>query len=203
MQPKWKKTFLWSSIGGISLGTAAAAVIRARRKSRPRPLQFRKIPSECTRVTLWTQRFQQAQQGSDCTAHDTYVLEATPFKLWSVLQLHAGSEGSAIYHITHRRCLDPVASGLCGEEQILQRFYATVAVQDMDGKQHGRNLIARGGILVLSKCLVGGAENGIETGEVHRSEAPILNFRFEAVPDGDARSSQGAGDVGRPVPAGF
>ncbi len=119
------------------------------------------------------------------------------------MELPAGSQGSRIYHITHKRCLDPVASGLCGDESILQRFYATVAVQDMDGKRHGRNLIARGGILVLSKCLVGGAENGIETGEVHRSSAPILNFRFEAGSGGEVRSSKGEDEVGQPVPAGF
>ncbi len=105
-----------------------------------------------------------------------------------------------IYHVTHRRCLDSDVSGLCGDESVLQRFYATVAVQDVDGTQHGRNRIARGGILVLSKCLVGGADNGIETGEVHRSAAPILNFRFEADPAEVVRSPRS--EMGQPVPTG-
>ncbi len=201
MQAKWKKAFLWSSIGGLALGTITAAVVGARRKSRPRPLQFRQIPSECTRITIWTQRFQPAGEATHCTAHDTYILEATAFKLWSVLELPVESEGSPIYHVTHLRCLDPVVSGEYGDEAVLQRFYAALAVQHTDGKQYGRNLLARGGILVLSKCLVGGAENGIETGEVHSSIAPILNFRFEAGPAAGARISQGSVEIGQPTPA--
>ncbi|NWG12122.1 MAG: hypothetical protein HXY20_01155 [Acidobacteria bacterium] len=199
MHAKWKRVFLWSSVGGLTLGTVAAAIIGARKRSQTRTLQFRKMPSGCSRVTLWTQRFRHSEQGTDYSARDTYILETTPFKLWSVLELPDRSGGSTIYHITLRRSLDPVEPALPGKEVTLDRFYAAVAVEDPDGRQRAQNVVARGGILILSKCLVGGAANGIETGEVHRSAAPILNFRFESFPGADAGVRRETLEEGQPA----
>ena len=126
--------------------------------------------------------------GGSETVHDRYLLQATPFKVWSVLELPDGSSvpgtgGSDIYHVTHSRLWDG-AEGESGpgEGRILERFYGTVTVLDPDGKPCGANLLARGATLEIARCLVGGASNGVETGEYHRSAAPILNFRFQSEP---------------------
>ena len=186
MQTKWKKAFLWSSLGGLTIGAVAAAVLDRRRRKEAPSLEVRAIPRGSSRVVLWTERFPVDQQGGiRRAAHDAYVLEPTPFKVWSVLERPsaAGAEetgGSTIYHVTCVRYFDPAAPGGEEEEQLIDRFYGTVAIRDVEGNRHARNRVARGGILELAKCLVGGSVNGIETGESHRSAAPILNFRFES-----------------------
>jgi hypothetical protein len=59
------------------------------------------------------------------------------------------------------------------------RFYGTIAALEPGSNRLIREEIGRGAILGIRKCSVGGASNGVETGEIHRSAAPILNYRFE------------------------
>jgi hypothetical protein len=72
-------------------------------------------------------------------------------------------------------------TGAEAQELTEQMFYGTIRTIDSRSKGCRRNYIARGGILEMHKCYVGGASNGVETGEVHRSNAPLLNYRFEYV----------------------
>lgn len=115
-------------------------------------------------------------------SHETYFLQATGFRVWNVLELsaegRAGSEGGEpIWHVTVRRNID---SGLSAQlPEPLPSFYATVSVADPRTGSTWASVLARGAVLELRKCLVGGARNGIETGDVHRSQAPILSYRFE------------------------
>ncbi len=184
MRADLKRRLLWSSLGGVALG-AAVALLRVTRKPAPAALVYERIPAGCKRIILWTERFEIEEDGGGCVAHDEYLLQSTSFKVWNVLDLTTASppserEGSLIFHATIVRYMESKDSGIqSGPARTLERFYGTVAVPNTAGKSPGKNYVARGGILELQKCLVGGAQNGVETGEVHRSAGRILNYRFE------------------------
>lgn len=181
MKANYKRLFLWSSLGSLAVG-AAVTLARKSKKMEHRPLACRKIPRECHGVILWTERFEIEVNGILCRAHDRYHLQPTPFKVWSVLDLNlqaaprkSGPEGAAIHHVTHTRLVE-----YNQEEELLQdRFYGVVTVVDATGKSCGNNCIARGGTLEIKRCYVGGSSNGVESGEVHRSLAPVLNYRID------------------------
>jgi hypothetical protein len=181
MKANYSRLFLWSSIGTIAVG-AAVALARRPRRAAPRVLAWRKIPRHCQGVLLWTERFALEEKGLRFYAHDRYYLQATPFRVWSVLDLssqgapgESGPGGAGIYHVTHTRLLENHNE----EEHLQDRFYGVVSVLDAAGRSCGTNCIARGGILEIKKCFVGGSSNGVESGEVHRSQSLILNYRID------------------------
>ncbi len=188
MRTKWTKALFWSTVGGAAVG-AAAVLAGNRRRTRAPALICQRIPEGCSRVVLWTETFElRGEDGVQRTCQDIYILQVTPFKAWSVLELpsepgRSGPEGSAVYHVTHLRAgdaMDPQAA----RESVLERYYGTISLIDRNGESCGRNRLARGGVLQVSECLVGGTANGIDTGNVKSSAAPILNFRFEYTPAG-------------------
>lgn len=187
MRSKWARAFLWSTLGGAAVG--AAAVLAGTRRRRQLPvLRCQRIPEGCSRVVLWTEAFQVQEADGTHTCHDTYVLQVTPFKAWSVLELPSepgggGPEGSTIFHVTHMRARE-VPGSPATVDAVLDRCYGTISLVDPNRESCGRNRLARGGVLQVAECLVGGSANGVETGNVRRSAAPILNFRFEYTPSG-------------------
>jgi len=189
MKAKFKKLFLWSSLGSIAVG-AALAMARKSRKAEPKPLACRKLPGDCLGAVLWTGQFEVEENGEHRIAQDRYILQPTSFRVWSVLDLPAqgesarpGSSGSAIYHVTlMRRYEEGGREGSAGEERLVERFYGMVTVADDAGRTCGSNAIARGGFLEIRKCYVGGSSNGVESGEVHHSRGRILNYRIEFAP---------------------
>lgn len=177
--------FLWSSVGSVAVGLAVALAGKPRKRPAPK-LACRKIPGDCATVWLWTERFELEDGSTRRLVHDRYVLEATPFKVWSVLDVSPepgkpNPKGLPIYHATHHRIVESPGNGTT-KEQVQERFYGTVRAVNPVSGSCANNHLARGGLLEIDKCYVGGASNGIETGEVHRSAAPILNFRFEYEP---------------------
>jgi len=189
MKAKFKKLFFWSSLGGIAVG-AAVAMARRSKKAESKPLACRKLPEDCLEAILWTGQFEVEKDGGRRIARDRYILQGTSFRVWSVLDLPAagesvqpGSAGSAIYHITQMRRYDEGdGEGTAGEERLVERFYGIVTVADDAGRTCGSGAIARGGFLEIRKCYVGGASNGVESGEVHRSLGRLLNYRIEIAP---------------------
>jgi hypothetical protein len=185
MKSNYKKIFLWSSLGSIAVGTAVAIAKRPKRATYP-PLNCRKIPRAATAVYLWTERFEVSDGGIKHFAHDRYHLRPTHFRLWNVLDLSFRSsparispEGAAIYHVTQLRSFESGAENE-GDEFMLDRFYGVVTVADPASRSRcGVNAIARGGILEVRKCYVGGTSNGVESGEIHRSAGRVLNYRIE------------------------
>ena len=184
MKSRWKKMFVWSSLGSLAVGVVVALSRKARPPQTPK-LECHKIPADCQRVSLWTEQFLEKEGGSDLAIQDKYVLQITPFKIWRVLELSdtaAGEkpQGATVYHVTCLRYAGTaLGEGYPDEGRLQDRFYGTIATLSLAGKRSPRNYIARGGILEFRKCLVGGASNGVETDEIHRSAAPILNYRFE------------------------
>lgn len=179
MKAQWKSLFFWSSLGSLALG-ATVALTRRVKKSPEATLDCREIPRDCERIWAWTAGYTLEVDGQEQLVHDEYLFQATPFKVWSVLDLGAAGEtgrrrGAAIYHVTHRRV------GESEKELLADRFYGTLDVVGAQGTGCGANRIARGGTLEIKKCFVGGASNGVETGEVHQSSSPILNYRFDHV----------------------
>jgi hypothetical protein len=182
MKSPWKKAFLWSSLGSIAIGTIVAFAKRTRSPQGP-ALEYRAIPADCQTISLWTEQFKIDDGASDLAVQDKYVLRVTPFKVWSVLEADGERVlGAVIYHVTHVRYAETAGGeGYPDEGKLQDRFYGVVSSQISGESGSRRNQIARGGILEFRKCLVGGAANGVETGEVHRSLAPILNYRFEYI----------------------
>jgi hypothetical protein len=186
MKTEIKKLVLWSSFGSIACG-AAVALVRRSRAMPGRPLSCRKIPRSCHTINIWTERFELEVQESRFFAHDRYSLQPTLFRVWSILDLPPGCAskgtnpaGAAVYHVTHSRTLEAAeADSGVQEDRMLDRFYGLVTAVDPDGSVCASGSVARGGILEIRKCYVGGASNGIESGEIHRSWAPILNYRIE------------------------
>ncbi len=187
MRSKWTKALVWSTLGGAAIGAAAALAGMRTRKGQP-VLRCQRIPEGCSRIVLWTEAFQVQETEGARTCHDTYILQVTPFKAWSVLELpsepgQGGPEGSPIFHVTHMRARE-VAGSQGTVDSVLERYYGTISLVDPSGGSCGPNRLARGGVLQVAECLVGGSANGIETGDVRTSAAPILNFRFEYSPGG-------------------
>ncbi len=184
MKSGWRRFFFWSSLGGIAAGAAIALARRGHPLEIP-PLNYQRIPVDCQQASLWTEQYRSEEGESDFVAQDKYVLQLTPFKVWSVLdsggdRTGGNLEGATIYHVTHLRYAGRAGvEGYPDDGRLQDRFYGTIAVEGPDGALGPRNYVARGGILEIRRCLVGGASNGIETGEVHRSAAPILNYRYE------------------------
>jgi len=185
MKSNYKKLFLWSSIGSLAVG-AAVALARRQKQVEPPPLACRKIPRGCQSVHLWTERIEVEEAGTIRSVHDYYLIQPTAFKVWSVLELNPqgtqgrfGSEGIPIYHLARTRLPDDVAEPGGPQGQPQERFYGVVTVVDDEGRTCGNNAIARGGTLEIRKCYVGGASNGVESGEIHRSSGRILNYRLE------------------------
>jgi hypothetical protein len=183
MNTKWKQMLVWSSIGGVVLG-AAVTLARKKPKDTSRPIACRKIPGSCKQFSVWTERFDLNEGGERQFAHDQYYFEATPFRVWNVLDLADASkrpqEGASVYHVTHVRAFERWENGGWKEEErVRDRFYGTISAVGSDGRSSGRNMIARGATLEIRKCLVGGACNGVETGEKHRSEGKVLNYRWD------------------------
>lgn len=195
MKTGWKRFFVWSSIGSLALG-ATVALARKTRKQQVRTLICEKLPDNCLRLTIWTERFLVQRNGHRFPAHDRYFLQRTQFKVWSMLDVSAvsdpeGRAGIPVFHVTHLRLVE-VNEGeqVRDQEETLDRFYGTVTVVDESGNARAKNSIARGEMLEIRKCNVGGAVNGVETGEVHRSSGRILNYRFEYTQGGqDGRQS--------------
>ena len=189
MKANYRKWFLWSSLGSLAVG-AAVTLARRTRRMEIRPLFCRKLPRECHEIILWTERFEVEDHGARFFVHDRYALQPTSFKVWSILDLPSagltggsGPEGSAIYHVTRTRIADEangISVKLAPPQQ--ERFYGVVAVLDPSGRLCAGSAIARGGILEIKKCYVGGSSNGVASGEIHRSAAPILNYRIDYGP---------------------
>src|SRR5262245_41350709 len=185
MKPKWKRVFILSSLGSVALGTTLSLVRKSRKPVLP-PLADKKIPPECQSISLWTERFRTERDGVVRPAYDKYLLQPTGFKLWSILgpaSDEVNDEGVPIYHVTVTRY---IAFGEVKEErkdaEPPQKFSGTITVTNSSGKSPGPNYRARGGILEIRKCNVGGATNGVESGEMHRSEGRLLNYRLEYTP---------------------
>jgi hypothetical protein len=184
MKSCWKRVFVWSSLGSILVGSAIALAKRAR-APQSQPLDSQRIPNDCQRVSLWTEQFRAVEDDGNFAVQDKYVLQTTPFKVWSVFEGGSGQieqmpTGATVYHVTQVRYAGDVESEDYPDEGHLQdRFYGTITTVSQDGTSSPQNHLARGGILEICKCVVGGATNGVDTGEVHHSAAPILNYRFE------------------------
>jgi hypothetical protein len=185
MKAEWKRAFIWSSLGGLILGSAVALARRARRPQLP-PVDLRPVPFGCSRISVWTEHFQVDENGNAAQVQDRYLFQSTPFKVWSVLEAQPGADpgarpaGWTIYHVTHLRFFEgSAAEELTDQGQLQDRFYGTIAVIDPECDRPVRDRLGRGAILAIRKCSVGGARNGVETGEIHYSSAPLLNFRFE------------------------
>ncbi len=154
MRERLKRAFFWSSVGGLALGAAVALIGKVARKPALSPLVYEKS-----------------------VAHDEYLLQVTPFKVWSFLNLQ---EGIPVYHATVIRHLEPAnGENMREQAQIQDRFYGILSATGGPGESPGPNLLARGGFLELRKCSVGGTSNAVETGDVHRSAGLVLNYRFE------------------------
>jgi len=191
MKTSLKKLFLWSSLGSVLFGATVAV---ARRKSGPKlnpPCQ--KIPPTCRWVDAWTEVTEAGEKDGRLLYREHYVLRPTSFKVWSILELpvspgQPNPTGAVVYHVTWSQLIENPAGTESGEsENERSRFYGTVSVLSVDGSICGKNSLARGGILEIRKCYVGGASNGVETGEVQHSSGPILNYRFEYGPDDETR----------------
>jgi hypothetical protein len=184
MKSRWKRVFVWSSLGSLAVGVAVALARKPRIPQTPK-LESQKIPSDCQRVSIWTEQFHERKDRADLAIQDKYVLQVTPFKVWSVLELGdtIASEklkGATVYHVAWLRYAGAApGEGYPDEGRLQDRFYGTVATLNLTGKRSPKDHFARGGILEIRKCLVGGASNGVETGEVHHAAAPVLNYRFE------------------------
>jgi hypothetical protein len=186
MKPSYKKLFLWSSLGSLVVGGAVTLVRKRRRPPGP-PLECRTIPAEYRQVVVWTERFALEKNGIRQHGFDRYQLQPSPFQVWSVLDLIPNRtsapsirEGIPIHHVTHVRISEEGDGPPDGDrEQVQDRFYGVVTVVSRDGRSCGRNAVARGGILEFRRCYVGGASNGIESGEIHAALAPVLNYRIE------------------------
>ncbi len=166
------------------MGTAIA-LARKTRKSAPQPLETRTVPSDCSRISIWTEHFQNSGSDAGPLIQDRYLLQSTPFRVWSLLQPRGDDPGSGpwswrIYHVTHLRFYDTALAESSPEQgQLQDRFYGTISALEPASGRLSRDEIGRGVVLAIRKCSVGGASNGVETGDIHYSSAPILNFRFE------------------------
>lgn len=180
MRVRWKKLFLWSSLGSITLALAVS-VARKTGKRAPAALRFQRIPPDCSSLTIRTGAFSVEQGGNRSLVSDEYALQKTSFKVWNVLELQpqpaaVNLQGTVIYHVSQiRRRHTP---GTAKDSELVERFYGTIRSVSPDSPAPRKDELARGAILEIARCYVGGASNGVETGEMHRSGAAVSDFAF-------------------------
>jgi hypothetical protein len=190
MRMKWKKVFIWSSLGSVAVAFAVAVARKAQKPARS-ALVFEPVPMDCSSLTMRTEVFQVDEGDAKIAVWDEYRLQPTSFKVWNVLDLQTqpGSgnpQGTTIYHVTRLR----TRQGHDTREELAERFYGTLRAVDLVARSQRKDQLARGALVEIARCYVGGASNGIETGEVHRSGAPVQEFHFERPgPDAPAEGS--------------
>src|SRR5512138_1586880 len=186
MRVRWKRLFFWSSLGSVAVAVAVS-VARKARKPAAAP-EFYSIPPDCSGLTIRTQLFEAGEGRAKNAVWDEYSAQPTSFKVWNVLELQpqpsgTNPHGRTIYHISHvRQRRDLPQTG-----ELVERFYGTLRSVDPRSRAPRNDELARGTILEIARCYVGGASNGVETGEVHRSGAPVADFVFRR-PGDDAGS---------------
>jgi hypothetical protein len=180
MEKRLKKMFLFSSLGSVLVGTGIAL---ARKKTAPvcPASQVRRIPPDCRKIVILTEALL-AADGKELR-REQYLLQKTAFKVWSVLDLPVVPEkdnpgGATVYYVTWSEIRETPGQASRSEKE-KGRFYGTIAATVPAEMVPRKNFIARGTVLQIRKCYVGGASNGVETGEIHKSAAPVLNYRFE------------------------
>jgi hypothetical protein len=182
MDNRLKKMLLYSSLGSVLVG-AGVALSKKKAKPESSALQMQRIPADCPKILVLTEAV--PTDNPKVLRRERYVLLKTPFKVWSVLDLPVNPDadnpaGAGVYHVTWYEIREKPGQ-VPPVEMEKGRFYGTVAAGA--GGAAKKNYIARGSVLQIYKSYVGGASNGVETGEVHLSSAPILNYRFEYAPE--------------------
>jgi hypothetical protein len=180
MEKRLKNMFLFSSLGSVLIG-AGVALARNKTKVVSPAFQASRIPADCPQIMVLTEALQLVDRKG--LRRGRYLLQKTAFKVWSVLDLpvtpgkdHPG--GATVYYVTWSE-IEEIPGQTPASETEKGRFYGTIAASVPGEATVRKNFIARGAVLQIHKCYVGGASNGVETGEIHKSDAPVLNYRLE------------------------
>ncbi len=170
---KWKKLAL-SGLGAAVVGLAAVMVGRRRRKKSP---VVTPIPDPTESFRLRTEADGTGHRGAP-RRRENFLCKPTQFRVWGLLDQPAGDGrpgGNPVYLVrpeTEWVEADQDPKLVPGE-----RFYATIHYLPEGRMKSIPNAVAVGAPLEFRKCQVGGASNGVETGE-RVATLPVVGFQF-------------------------
>ncbi len=180
---KWKKLGL--GVGGLFLSGIAlgSTVFFARKKTEPLPPPYW-IPEPPTPFSILTDEIEGKHDKQSFRSYLEYFCQPTQFRVWTLVDLDLyrvqrqsgpAMNGHPIFHITsriHLRGSDGTTTTIDDE-----RFYATIHTHRGKSLTTLASCIQVGKFVEFRKCHVGGALNGIETGERMVSMAPVKEIR--------------------------
>ncbi|MBI2821428.1 MAG: hypothetical protein HYX74_04335 [Acidobacteria bacterium] len=175
---KWGRIGLFLS--GIALGST---VFMARKKRVPLPAPWW-IPEKPEPFSIVTDELEWSHENQRYRSHLEYFCQPTQFRLWNLLDLDLyrvrheqgqAMRGDSIFHVILKVHLRGKDKGVVTLEE--ERFYATIHTHRGSGTTTLASAVQVGRYVEFRKCHVGGAPNGIETGERVVSMAPVQEIR--------------------------
>ena len=171
IKKNWKPLTLWSSLGGLLFGGALFAYKKGYMRNADPPVP---LPDQLESIDLKTRPFEIRTEDRTRTVRSQYHLQATPFRIWSVLE--EGRKGHPVFFVTPRQFL----LGEAGAEEEVQGepFYAAIGIPKFTKKRDLLDHLHEGSQILFLHCLVGGSCNGIPTGEKTLSTGKIASWEF-------------------------
>ncbi|MBI3939264.1 MAG: hypothetical protein HY315_00380 [Acidobacteria bacterium] len=168
-------------LGGLALGST---IFLAKKKTEPLPPPWW-IPEKPGPFSILTEEMEWTHEDQHLRSHLEYSCQPTQFRVYNLLNLElyrvqreGGSKegGDPVFHITLKVHLWGPDQKVTAIED--ERFYATIHAHRGKTGTTLASAVQVGRYVEFRKCHVGGALNGVETGERVVSMAPVKEIRL-------------------------
>jgi hypothetical protein len=182
---KWKRIGL--GLGGLFLSGLAlgSTVVLSRKRKQPETLPPPwLIPENPGPFSIVTEELEWAHENQRFRSTLEYYCQPTQFRVWRLMDLdlyrvrREGNDkmsGHPVFHVTPKLSLRDVDEKITPVDE--ERFYATIHAHRGRTETTLASCVQVGRNVEFRKCHVGGALNGIETGERLVSMAPVKEVR--------------------------
>ncbi len=168
-----KKFSIISGIGGTLLGGFLLLKNKKQNKIEGKPID---LDESVKWIFISTEKYSEPIDGELRTCYIEYILEKTNFFVVNILSSEKNT--LPIYYVTPTRVVE-VGNGKI--ESSADSFYAVVGIPGEKGKRDKLCKIQKGKKLVFHTCIVGGAKNGVFTGDKLYSKRAVNKIEIERV----------------------
>ena len=182
---KWKRLGL--GLGGLFLSGLAlgSTVVLSRRRKQPETLPPPwLIPENPGPFSIVTEELEWTDENQRFRSRREYDCQPTQFRVWRLMDLdlyrvrREGNDrmsGYPVFHVTPKLSVWGADGKITSVDE--ERFYATIYAHRGKTETTLASCVQVGRYVEFRKCHVGGALNGIETGERVVSMAPVREVR--------------------------
>jgi hypothetical protein len=172
LKKNWRSLAIWSGLGGLAVGGAVYAYKKGY-VGNPNPAE--PIPEDAPELELETHPFEIQVGETVGQAHSLYHLQATSFRIWSVLD--ENTAGHPVFFVTPTQSVtDP--SGV-ERANTMDSFYAAVGIPRYFKRRDLLDHLRKDSQLVFYLCMVGGGNHGVPTGDKILSRGKLKSWRVK------------------------